>query len=91
MCIHKLHTYGIYVLTCTNKFIYFPDSQYNCSDHHAIITDSEWTMLCPPTEEVTLQSLSINSDEQPVSSPFEEIGILTTYVYIHNLHCGNIF
>ena len=51
-------------------------SLYNCSDHRAIVTDSYWTVLCPPAEEVALQSLSLINDELPMLSPSKEIGII---------------
>ena len=54
----------------------FAGSLYNCSDHRAIVTDSYWTVLCPPTEEIALQTLSLINDELPILSPSKEIGII---------------
>ena len=65
----------------------FAGSSYNCSDNHAIITDKNWTLLCPPVEEVALQASLIIDDELPALSSFEYIGMVVTcawYPLIHN-------
>ena len=63
------------ILSIGNMYInLFAGSLYNCSDHRAIVTDSNWAVLCPPTEEVASQSLSLINDELPRLSPSKEIG-----------------
>ena len=43
----------------------FKGTPYGCSDGYAVVTDSNWTLLCPPTEEVVLQSSLVINDELP--------------------------
>ena len=69
---------AMYVRIFGNIYL-LADSPYNCSDHHATITDIGWTVFCPPIEEIILQSLSIINDNLPVGvlSPSDEIGRVT--------------
>lgn len=38
---------------------------YQCSDGHAVITNSNWTFSCPPTNEVVFHSSLIINDTLP--------------------------
>ena len=74
----------MYVVACSIvNYLLLVGSLYNCSDHQAIITDSNWTVLCPPTKEVAFQALSLINDELPILSPFEEIGIVVTCMCVN--------
>jgi len=65
-----------YVSYSNHLSLLLTGSFYNCSDYRGIITDSNWTVFCPPTEEVAFQSILIINGDLPMISPFEEIGMV---------------
>ena len=76
------YSYVVYVQSkCTyananQLLLTFKGTPYGCSDGHAVVTDGNWTLLCPPTEEVVLQtSLVINDDLPDTLAPAMRIGI----------------
>ena len=52
------------------------DTPYGCQDGHALLTNSSWTVLCPPSKEVALRSLAV-SDNMPVLTNAARIGNLS--------------
>ena len=49
------------------------DENYQCDDGHALITDNNWVLLCPPNDEiVSLSPMVLN--EIPSLSPSIAIG-----------------
>ena len=49
---------------------------YQCSDGHAVITNSNWTFSCPPTDEVVFYSSLIINDTLPdILAPSKLTGI----------------
>ena len=54
------------IITCADK-------NYECRDGHALITDNNWVLLCPPNEEVVPRSSSV-SNRIPSLSPSTTVG-----------------
>lgn len=57
-----------------------------CRDGNAVITESSWVVLCPPTDDVSSQAAVPVPGEPPELLPSEEIGMykITSSVYMHN-------
>ena len=72
ICKVRKHFLNVHVYV--NHFI---DRSHVCRDGHAVITDSSWVVLCPPTADVTSQAAAPVSGDPPELLPSEEIG---TYV-----------
>ena len=49
------------------------DENYQCEDGHALITDDNWALFCPPNEEVVSRSTMV-LNMAPVLSPSVTIG-----------------
>ena len=58
----------------------FKGTPLGCSDGYAVVTDSNWTLLCPPTEEVVLQSSLVINEDLP-DAPSMRIGIYNLVKY----------
>ena len=54
-----------------------------CRDDRAVITDSSWVILCPPTEDVTSQAIITVSGEPSELLSSEEIGMHKNSHAIH--------
>ena len=65
--------------------MHFSDRSYVCRDGHAVITNSDWVVLCPPTEDVTSQSTIIIPGEPSEPLPSEEIGMHKNHFYVCNI------
>ena len=71
-----------YVRTANQLLLMFEGTSYGCSDGYAVVTDSNWTLLCPPTEDVVLQSsLIINDDLPDTLAPSMRISIYNLVNY----------
>ena len=57
-CIHTC-TFGILVK--------LTDKNYRCGDGHALVTDNNWVLSCPPNEEITSRSPSVLNRIPPLS------------------------
>ena len=54
--------------------VIFTDKTYECKDGHALIIDSNLTLLCPPNEEMLLQSPSV-LNRMPSLLPVIRVGV----------------
>ena len=75
--------YNLKVCVYTNIFawfrestihVIFTDKTYECKDGHALIIDSNLTLLCPPNEEMLLQSPSV-LNRIPLLLPVTRVGV----------------
>ena len=51
-----------------------------CRDGNAVITESNWVVLCPPTDDVSSQAAVPVPGEPPELLPSEEIGMYKNHI-----------
>ena len=55
-----------------------------CRDGHAVITDNSWVILCPPTEDVASQAVTVLS-QLPEVLPTVDIGMYKNHYTTLNI------
>lgn len=74
---YTIQIQSMYINHFINVYVnvnHFPDRSHACRDGHAVITDSDWVILCPPSEDVTSQATVPILGEPHGLLPSEEIG-----------------
>ena len=56
------------------------DKKYECEDGHALITDNNWVLLCPPNEKIVSRSPSV-LNRIPSLSPSTTVGEYCKDIY----------
>ena len=56
-----------------NNLCEWTDEKYECEDGHALITDNNWVLLCPPIDEIVSVSPSV-LNTMPSLSPSITVG-----------------
>ena len=68
------HTYIISAyMFATLFYVNWTDKHYQCEDGHALVTDNNWILSCPPNEEIISRSLLV-LNMIPSLSPSTTIG-----------------
>ena len=77
-----------YLPACLVLNVKLTDKNYQCEDGHALVTDNNWVLSCPPNEEITSRSPSVLNRIPPLS-PSTSISKYckgVRYIHIHSIY-----